>query len=145
MEPISIRNVSIADFEQIFELLEQLWPNKTLYFEGMKDMFSLNLQAPNQHYICAEIPSKIIGFCSLTIKNNLWQQAFLGNIDELVVDENYRGKGVGKALLDKIIEIAKSHGCVRVELDSGFHREKAHAFYRSLGFESRAYMFSKPI
>jgi glucosamine-phosphate N-acetyltransferase len=145
MESLSIRRVTIADFDSILELLKQLWPNKTLDTEGMKEMFSRNLQVPNQHYICAETESKIIGFCSLTIKNNLWQQAFLGNVDELVVDENFRGKGVGRTLLDKIIEIAKSQGCVRIELDSGFHREKAHAFYRSLGFESRAYLFSKPI
>lgn len=30
----------------------------------------------------------------------------------------------------------------RVELDSGFQREKAHEFYLKLGFEKRAYLFS---
>ena len=145
MEPYSLRNVIINDFDQIFKLLKQLWPNKTLHYENMKVMFTRNLQAPNQRYICAEVSSKIIGFCSLTVKNNLWQQTFLGNIDEFVVDESHRGRGVGSKLLDRITEIAKSEGCVRIELDSAFHREKAHEFYKNLGFESRAYLFTKPL
>ena len=35
-----------------------------------------------------------------------------------------------------------AQGLKRVELDSGFPREKAHAFYEKLGFEKRAYLFS---
>jgi hypothetical protein len=34
---------------------------------------------------------------------------------------------------------------VRVELESAFHRKKAHAFYERQGFENRGYLFSKPI
>lgn len=33
-------------------------------------------------------------------------------------------------------------GMKRVELDSGFQREKAHKFYENLGFEKSAYLFS---
>jgi glucosamine-phosphate N-acetyltransferase len=33
----------------------------------------------------------------------------------------------------------------RVELDSAFHRKQAHRFYEQLGFENRAYLFSKAL
>jgi hypothetical protein len=33
----------------------------------------------------------------------------------------------------------------RLELDSAFHRTNAHAFYDKLGFEKRAYLFTKEI
>ena len=50
--------------------------------------------------IVAESLDQIVGFCSLTIKNNLWQAGNLGHIDELVVDEKYRGQRIGIQLID---------------------------------------------
>lgn len=87
----------------------------------------------------------MIGFAPLTIKNNLWQAGNLGHIDELVVDQEHRGAGIGTTLLHEIIAAAKQRDCVRVELDSAFHREKAHKFYKRNGFDNRAYLFSKEL
>ena len=145
MESHSIRPVEPDDFNSVFGLLEQLWPDKVLDYKAMKEMFTKNLHQPYQHYVCAVEDSQIIGFCSITIKNNLWQQALLGNVDELVVDERYRGRGVGKSLLDYITGYAIRKGCKRIELDSGFHREEAHQFYENLGFKKRAFMFTKSL
>ncbi|SMC22199.1 Acetyltransferase (GNAT) family protein [Clostridium acidisoli DSM 12555] len=61
----------------------------------------------------------------------------------MIVDEKNRGKGIGQGLIDKPCQIAKELGCKRFELDSGFQREGAHKFYESIGFEKRAYLFSK--
>jgi ribosomal protein S18 acetylase RimI-like enzyme len=71
--------------------------------------------------------------------------ANLGNIDELVVDREYRNQGIGKLLMNEMEAIAKNRGCKRLELDSAFHRTNAHAFYEKQGFEKRAYLFSKEI
>lgn len=81
----------------------------------------------------------------MTIKNNLWQEGFLAHLDELVVNSAHRGCGLGSQLLEAMISLAKERGCVRVELDSAFHRTEAHAFYECRGFENRAYLFSKPL
>lgn len=43
------------------------------------------------------------------------------------------------------IAMSKKQGMKRVELDSGFQRERAHQFYEKLGFEKRAYLFSYPL
>jgi GNAT superfamily N-acetyltransferase len=96
-----------------------------------------------QVYLCAIDETKVVGFASMTIKNNLWRLANLGHIDEMIVDEKHRGSGLGTQLLQEIIEHARRRGCVRVELDSSFHRKMAHAFYERNGFENRAYLFSK--
>jgi hypothetical protein len=37
----------------------------------------------------------VTGFVSLTAKNNLWQAANLGHVDELVVDQRYLGQRLG--------------------------------------------------
>jgi GNAT superfamily N-acetyltransferase len=84
-----------------------------------------------------------IGFGSLTLKNNLWQEGYVGHVDELVVDSTHRSRGVGTLLLNQIIELARRKGCRRVELDSAFHRKEAHMFYEQHGFENRAFLFSR--
>lgn len=140
-----IRNVLPGDFDQVFELLKQLWSYKELDYVGMKKMFDHNFQSPEHFYIVALDGSRIVGFCSLTVKHNLWMQDFLGNVDEMIVDENYRVKGIGKKLMERITQIAIENKCKRIELESSFNREQAHEFYEELGFEKRAFQFSKEL
>ena len=55
-------------------------------------------------------------------------------INGLVVDENYRGKGVGKLLIEKARQWAKEKGNSKMSLHCNVKREEAHLFYRHLGF-----------
>lgn len=63
----------------------------------------------------------------------------------MVVDEKRRGKGFGTMLINESIRDSREKGLKRLELDSGFHRGKAHEFYEKLGFEKRAFLFSYPL
>ena len=108
-------------------------------------MFDCALVSDSKVYLCAVDGESVTGFVSLTIKNNLWQAAKVGHIDELVVDQKHRGRGLGTRLLNAITAVAKERGCTRVELDSAFHRKEAHTFYERHGFENRAYLFSKSL
>ena len=139
------RNFEAGDFDQVFGLLKQLWSYKELDYAGMKKMLDHNLASPSHFYIVATDGVQVIGFCSLTVKHNLWLQDLLGNVDEMVVDEKYRGQGIGKKLMQRITEIAIENNCQQLELESSFHRDKAHAFYEELGFEKRAFLFSKSL
>ena len=76
---------------------------------------------------------------------SFWQEGYIGYIPEPIVDEHHGGRGIGRALLAAMAEAAKEMGCKLIELDSGFHRERAHCFYESIGFAKRAYMFSKDL
>jgi glucosamine-phosphate N-acetyltransferase len=145
MSEILIRPVVLSDFDDILSLLKQLWPKNQFDFETTKVLFNRNLKSDYKQIICAVHDSKIIGYCSMSIKNSLWQQGLLGNVDELVVDEKYRGKGIGKKLMDSITNIAVQIDCKKIELDSGLHRKDSHEFYKKIGFEIRAYLFSKTI
>jgi GNAT superfamily N-acetyltransferase len=140
-----IRRCRRDDFEDLLMLLRQLWPDEELNRPGLKNVFDCALVSDSKVYLCAVDGESVTGFVSLTIKNNLWQAAKLGHIDELVVDQKHRGRGLGTRLLNAIMAVAKERGCTRVELDSAFHRKEAHTFYERHGFENRAYLFSKSL
>jgi glucosamine-phosphate N-acetyltransferase len=140
-----IRNCDVQDFEEIAKLLSQLWPGTNISTPQLKSVYQSAINSASQVYICAVDNSRIIGFCSLTIKNNLWVQGNLGHIDEFVIDEQYRGNGIGGQLLSRIVKIASENNCKRIELDSSFRRTKAHEFYMHRGFENRGYLFSKAL
>lgn len=60
-----------------------------------------------------------------------------GRIEDVVVDEKYRGKGIARELCVRLLEHAKAIRFTHVELTSAPHREAANQLYLKLGFEKR--------
>jgi ribosomal protein S18 acetylase RimI-like enzyme len=58
-------------------------------------------------------------------------------IEDVVVDEAARGKGVGSALNRHALDVARDHGCRTIDLTSRPSREAANRLYRRLGFVAR--------
>ena len=58
-------------------------------------------------------------------------------IEDVVVDEAARGKGIGEALMRKAIERARTAGAEGVSLTSNPQREAANRLYQSMGFQLR--------
>jgi GNAT superfamily N-acetyltransferase len=114
--------------------LGQLWPGKPLDSISLRRVYERTLASDQQVYLCAVCDQQVVGFGSLTIKSNRWNEAFVGYVDEMVVDGAHRGRGIGTQLLDHLMSWAREHGCNRIELDSAFHRKEARAFYERRGF-----------
>tara|TARA_R110001583_G_scaffold14664_6_gene61041 strand:- start:15043 stop:15465 length:423 start_codon:yes stop_codon:yes gene_type:complete len=57
-----------------------------------------------------------------------------GMIEDVVVSSNYRGKGIGRKLMEKLLEQAEIEKLNDVLLFSGHHRTAAISLYKSLGF-----------
>lgn len=58
-------------------------------------------------------------------------------IEDVVVDADARGRGVGEALTRRALQDARALGARTVDLTSRPSREAAHALYRRVGFEER--------
>ncbi len=140
---LRIRPTTREDFDAIVPLLQQLWPARPIDWKAARDIFERGLTSGRRAYLCACLGKKIIGFGTLMIRDCLWLQGDVGYICDLVVDQEHRGTGVGTALVERAVEIAKERRCRRVESDSGFHRVEAHRFYERRGFEKRAFLFSR--
>lgn len=140
-----IRKATTEDFASVYPLFEQLWPNKTLDRDALQTVFSRGINSDTDELLCLEYSGQVIGFCAYAVVNNLWQAGYISFMYAMVVDEKYRGKGYGTMLVQKAINDSKAGGMKRLELDSAFHREKAHEFYLKMGFEKRAFLFSHPL
>lgn len=143
---IEIRRLKADDLNALVGLLRQLWPEKPIDERAVAEI--IGEKSDSQIYICAADNGEVIGYCSLTIKNNLWLEAKSGNVDELVVDAAHRNRGSGRLLMKEIEAIARGLGCKRLDLESADHRTDAHEFYKGLGFEKHgysSYFFAKEI
>ncbi len=140
---IKIRECETLDFDGIFFLLFQLWPEKKLDRELLKNVFHDVLNLKGQFYFCALVNNNVVGFCSLSIRKRLGWHGTIANIDEMIVDENHRGAGIGRSLVEFAEQKARAAGCCGIELDSALHRKEAHKFYEHLGFANRAHLYSK--
>ncbi len=142
---ITIRKCSIGDFDEVCRLLQQLWPEKELDTASLRKTFRKALDTSYQYYFCALKDKAIVGFCSLSVRNSLWQAGPLAHIDEMIVDAGCRSEGIGTRLLREAQAIAERAGCACLELDTAFHREDAHRFYEKNGLQRRGLAFSKRI
>ncbi|EIJ65467.1 acetyltransferase, GNAT family [Candidatus Nitrosopumilus salaria BD31] len=84
----------------------------------------------------------IVGMVSVIFLERLNQSTLEMYIPELVVQEIYRGQGIGQKLINSCIALAKEKNCHRIRLESGNVRKESHQFYKSLGFEQSALSFT---
>jgi len=63
-------------------------------------------------------------------------------VDDLVTREGDRGRGYGKALIEWLIELARTEQCDQFHLDSGVQRFEAHHFYMNRGLSIKSHHFS---
>lgn len=83
----------------------------------------------------ARIDGRIVG--SLTLAVFPIPTGIRAWIEDVVVDEEARGRGVGEALNLAALERARSLGAITVDLTSRPSREAANRLYRRLGFVER--------
>lgn len=132
--PFVFDTASANDCERVWKLICQL-ENCQLPFEPFREMFAK--QVKSTHYCCLvareEADSPVCALLNLRFENQLHHAARVAEILELVVDEPYRGQGIGAALLEESVRVAKEMGCVQLEVTSNRKRTEAHSFYESNG------------
>jgi ribosomal protein S18 acetylase RimI-like enzyme len=109
-----------VDYDKLQTLFNQLgWIDKT------NDINRLKAMVENSQIVVTAWDEKImIGFARCTT-----DYVFNGQINNVVVDSGYRRKGIGKILINKILDSSKQ---VTYMLRGSIRNEE---FYRSLGFE----------
>ncbi|MGH7633904.1 MAG: GNAT family N-acetyltransferase [Gemmatimonadaceae bacterium] len=69
----------------------------------------------------------------------------IGRLTAVIVDEEARGKGVGRTLVAAAEAALRERGCAMIEITSNKKRIDAHAFYERLGYTATSFRFAKQI
>jgi GNAT superfamily N-acetyltransferase len=77
------------------------------------------------------------GLVLLRFRPNLWSRALECYLAELYVVPARRGQGLGRALMDAALDLARTTGADRIELGTSDDDGPARALYESLGFTNR--------
>ncbi len=142
-----IRRAEKNDIPSIMKLLIQV---NMVHHEGRPDLF----KGPTTKYTEAELSDLLEneatpifvcaddkqvlghGFCIFQHSGGrLMEEHDTLYIDDICVDENHRGKGIGKALFEAIVSFAKSKGCYNVTLNVWSCNPGAMEFYERMGMK----------
>lgn len=139
---MTIRAAAAADLSAVHTLFLQL-VDRLLPREDFDPIYLHNLERPLIRYLVAEDEQgEVRGFVSLHMEKQLHHAALVGEVQELVVDGGCRSRGIGAALLRAAQHEAALSGCSHLELNSGFSRTRAHAFYERNGWLKDHYNFT---
>ena len=122
---MKIRELAKSDYNQVIELWTKSLSNK---FDN--EINTNHISDPSSITLVSVDNNTITGVASLYIIKKLTRT--LGLIEDVAVNENYRGKGIGKKLVEKLIGIAADKKCDKTVLNSSKQNSE---FYKKLGFE----------
>ena len=132
---MSIREVekfSIGLLEGINRLLPQLSENcQPVSEDHLKKM----IQSDSVHLLIAEEDNFVYGMLILIVVPI--PSTIRAIIEDVVVDEKARGKGVGRMLMQAAIDKARSRNVSAVNLTSRSSRVSANHLYQNMGFKKR--------
>jgi ribosomal protein S18 acetylase RimI-like enzyme len=78
------------------------------------------------------------GVVALRFRHSLWTASPDCLLEDVYVEEHARGTGLGRALVERALEVARERGARRAELDVNETNEAAMRLYASLGFGKKA-------
>ena len=124
---MKIRTLEPEDIKQVIDI----WTN-SFSRNFSKPVNPEYLSDPNSTTIVISVEDIIVGVASIHIIKKLTR--ILGIIEDVAVNEKYRGKGVGKKLVERLILIGKQKNCDKIVLSSSEENSK---FYEKIGFKKK--------
>ncbi|MGK7947555.1 MAG: N-acetyltransferase family protein [Xenococcaceae cyanobacterium] len=104
-------------------------------------------QVPDYFIYLAYLEDIAIGTFSLLFMPTMMHPGFHKSaiLDSVTIATIYRGKGLGKQMMQKALKISAEAFCYKVTLSSNLKRDATHKFYKSLGFKQHGWSFSYSI
>ena len=143
-----IRNWSIEDLLEINALLGKLSQSIGFDYHNnlnlLKNHFILMGQFPNFYSTYVYIvDDKIVGLVSIVFYSSALHRKGTALINELIVADGFRSKGIGSELLAYCINIAKQDGFDEVEVGTEKGNIRAIEFYKKNGFDKEYILLGK--
>jgi len=135
---IQIRPCTRKDLPAVIDLLQQLGDvteiGTALSLEHVQKLFDeMQAQPAFYHNIVCDVDGRVVGFESLIFYQTLIHHGGTTLINELVVDQTYRGQGIGKKLIEYAIQEARRRGTDEIEVGTEKDNLPARRFYHEAG------------
>lgn len=123
-------NINHTIKEEISGLYQQLSPGKK-----QQKLFEV-LDKENSVYIIGGFQDgNLIGIASMAVYKVI--SGYKGWIEDVVVHAEYRGRGMGRKLIERLLELSKEMKLTEVLLFTEDHRIAAKTLYESFGFKTK--------
>ena len=129
-----IREMIIDDMPQLAQLYKQFWDEESSV-ETMYQKFNKIHENGSYILLSAIENNQLIGSVMGVICGELYGDCnpFMV-LENMIVDEKYRNKGVGKALISELETKAAEKNCTQIILVTDADRIEARGFYESAGY-----------
>lgn len=141
---MEIRLAEKEDIKTILTLQTQIYRVSTPAQNAPQILGEL-LKADYCDVLVAKVDGKITGCALVFYLPNPAHGAPYALLEGLVVDKNQRHQGIGTALFEKAMELARARNCYKIIFTSGNERADAHKFYEKLGFKKWGVEFRKDL
>lgn len=132
------------DADAILALQTQIYRVKSLA-PNSKDLLLKLIGTPYCNVIVAKENGAVVGSAFLFYLPLPARGKNFAYLEAVVVDEKSRGRGIGTAISQKAIELARTNNCYKMIFTSGFDRQKIHKLYENLGFAKWGYEFRRDL
>jgi GNAT superfamily N-acetyltransferase len=143
VEKVLVREAEREDAVDVARLLGQL--GYAAEAEAVAARIERHRASAADVLLVAEVAGAVVAFASLHVSIAIEYDLDAGKLSAVVVDEAWRGRGIGRTLVDAVEAEARRRGCVLLFLTTNERRRDAHAFYRALGLEETGRRFAKPL
>ncbi len=145
MEELIIRLATQEDMPAVMNLIGQsdMSPDNKLTNDEVTKLFQIITSTPYHRLYVAELKNKVVGtFALITVQQLSHNGAKSMVIEDIVVNNDLQGHGIGKRIMEFAAKEAQSNACYKMILSSGNARTKAHSFYESFGYKRDGIRFA---
>jgi len=137
MSELIIRKIIESDLKNGFlESLDNLRQTSNLEQNSVKNILKKILENENHIIHVAELNGKIVGSTTLLIEQKfIHEGGFVGHIEDVVVNKEFEGRGIGMKLVLSLLDVAKEKKCYKTILNC---EDKLIPFYEKIGFKQKS-------
>ena len=142
MKPYTFKILELSEIQSVIPLMQKF--SKQKFSDAvLKERFS---EMVTQNYECAGVydENKLIGICGMWFCTRHYSGRSI-EVDQVYIDDAYRGKGLGKQFFEWIYKYVKQKGCEAIELNTYVQNHPSHKFYYNEGFKILGYHFVKKL
>ncbi|MCF2218120.1 GNAT family N-acetyltransferase [Chryseobacterium sp. PS-8] len=131
------RKAQLADVQQLAELFDQyrIFYHKDSDIPAAEKFLTERIENRDSEIFVSENEGRLIGFVQLYPLFSSTRMKRYWLLNDLYVNENYRGKGFSKQLIEASQEMAKSTDAAGILLETGKSNDIGNKLYPSCGFE----------